>query len=121
MKSSVMEIVDQYFRPEFINRVDDVVVFHPLQCAQIHAIAKIQLAQLKQRLYAHDIGFEISDTALDRLAEAGFYPVYGVRPLKRVIQQQLENTLAQDLLAGEFKAGDIIKVDISGDELVFNA
>jgi ATP-dependent Clp protease ATP-binding subunit ClpB len=120
MKLSVMEIVGQHFRPEFINRVDDVVVFHPLERAQIHAIAKIQLAQLKQRLYAHDIGFEISDAALDRLAEAGFDPVYGARPLKRVIQQQLENTLAQDLLAGRFKAGDTIKVDIDGDELVFN-
>jgi ATP-dependent Clp protease ATP-binding subunit ClpB len=119
MKLSVMEIVSQHFRPEFINRVDDVVVFHPLQRAQIHAIAKIQLAQLKQRLYAHDIGFEISDAALDRLAEAGFDPVYGARPLKRVIQQQLENTLAQDLLGGRFKAGDTIKVDIVDDELVF--
>ena len=120
MKSSVMEIVGQHFRPEFINRVDDVVVFHPLQRAQIHAIAKIQLGHLKQRLHEHDIGFEISDIALDRLAEAGFDPVYGARPLKRVIQQQLENQLAQDLLAGQFKAGDIIKVDIIDDELVFN-
>ena len=120
MKLSVMEIVGQHFRPEFINRVDDVVVFHPLQRAQIHAIAKIQLAQLQQRLYAHDIGFEISDAALDRLAEAGFDPVYGARPLKRVIQQQLENILAQDLLGGRFKAGDTIRVDIVDDELVFN-
>ena len=121
MKLSVVEIVSQHFRPEFINRVDDVVVFHPLERVQIHAIAKIQLAQLKQRLYAHDIGFEISDAALDRLAEAGFDPVYGARPLKRVIQQQLENTLAQDLLGGRFKAGDTIKVDIDDDELVFNS
>ena len=120
MKASVMEIVGQHFRPEFINRVDDVVVFHPLQRDQIHAIAKIQLGHLEQRLADHDIGFEISDAALDRLAEAGFDPVYGARPLKRVIQQQLENKLAQDLLAGHFKAEDVIKVDIVDDELTFS-
>ncbi|MCL4136125.1 UNVERIFIED_CONTAM: hypothetical protein GTU68_038759 [Idotea baltica] len=121
MKSSVMEIVGQHFRPEFINRVDDVVVFHPLQRAQIHAIAKIQLMQLKQRLLEHDMGFDISDAALDLIAEAGFDPVYGARPLKRVIQQQLENTLAQDLLSGHFKAGDKIKVDVQDGLLTFSA
>ena len=121
MKSTVMEIVGQHFRPEFINRVDDVVVFHPLQRQQIHAIAKIQLAHLKQRLLEQDMGFDISDAALDLIAEAGFDPVYGARPLKRVIQQQLENTLAQDLLSGEFIAGDQIKVDVEEGELTFKA
>lgn len=119
MKSSVMEIVGQHFRPEFINRVDDVVVFHPLQREQIHAIAKIQLGILKQRLLEHDMGFEISEAALDLIAQAGFDPVYGARPLKRVIQQQLENTIAQDLLSGEFKAGDTIKVDVKEEALIF--
>lgn len=120
MKAAVMEIVGQHFRPEFINRVDDVVVFHPLQRDQIHAIAEIQLAHLRQRLADRDMGLEVSAKALDLISEAGFDPVYGARPLKRVIQQQLENSLAQDLLSGRFKGGDIIKVDVSADELTFN-
>ncbi|NOQ81028.1 MAG: ATP-dependent chaperone ClpB [Methylophaga sp.] len=119
MKAAVMDVVGQHFRPEFINRVDDVVVFHPLLRDQIHAIAKIQLAHLHARLADRDIGLEVSDAALDLIAEAGFDPVYGARPLKRVIQQQLENSLAQDLLSGNFKAGDTIKVDVTGDSLSF--
>ena len=121
MKAAVMEVVGQHFRPEFINRVDDVVVFHPLLREQIHAIAEIQLAHLHARLADRDIGLEVSDAALDLIAEAGFDPVYGARPLKRVIQQQLENSLAQDLLSGHFKGGDTIKVDIKGDSLSFTA
>jgi len=120
MKAAVMEIVGQHFRPEFINRVDDVVVFHPLQREQIHAIAKIQLEHLHQRLADRDMSLDVSDEALDLIAEAGFDPVYGARPLKRVIQQQLENSLAQDLLSGRFKAGDTIKVTVEDDRLVFN-
>jgi len=119
MKAAVMAIVGQHFRPEFINRVDDVVVFHPLQRDQIHQIAKIQLAHLHQRLTERDIGLTVSDAALDLIAEAGFDPVYGARPLKRVIQQQLENGLAQDLLSGKFVAGDVIKVDVDGEALRF--
>lgn len=118
MKTAVMEIVGQHFRPEFINRVDDVVVFHPLQQAQIHAIAEIQLSQLKQRLLQQELGFEISDAALDNLAQAGFDPVYGARPLKRVIQQQLENQLAEKVLSGQYSAGDTVRVDVADDELV---
>jgi ATP-dependent Clp protease ATP-binding subunit ClpB len=121
MKSAVMDIVGQHFRPEFINRVDDVVVFHPLQRDQIHAIAQIQLIGLKQRLLEHDMGFEITAEALDKIAEAGFDPVYGARPLKRVIQQQIENELAQNLLSGHFKAGDVIKIDLKDDELIFSS
>ncbi len=120
MKAAVMEIVGQHFRPEFINRVDDVVVFHPLQREQIHAIAKIQLQHLHQRLAEKDMSLEVSEEALDLIAEAGFDPVYGARPLKRVIQQQLENALAQDLLSGRFKAGDTITVTVDGDRLVFS-
>jgi ATP-dependent Clp protease ATP-binding subunit ClpB len=119
MKAAVMDIVGQHFRPEFINRVDDVVVFHPLQREQIHAIAKIQLQHLHQRLAERDMGLDVTDEALDLIAEAGFDPVYGARPLKRVIQQQLENALAQDLLSGRFKAGDTITVSVEGDRLVF--
>ena len=120
MKSAVMEIVGQHFRPEFINRVDDVVVFHPLQREQIHAIAKIQLAHLHQRLAERDMSLEVSDEALSFIAEAGFDPVYGARPLKRVIQQRLENNLAQDLLSGRFKAGDTITVTVEDERLIFN-
>ena len=119
MKAAVMDVVGQHFRPEFINRVDDVVVFHPLLREQIHAIAEIQLVHLHDRLAERDIGLEVSDAALDLISEAGFDPVYGARPLKRVIQQQLENSLAQDLLSGRFKAGDNIKVDVEGDALIF--
>jgi ATP-dependent Clp protease ATP-binding subunit ClpB len=111
MKDAVMEIVGQHFRPEFINRVDDTVVFHPLGKDQIRAIARIQIEQLRKRLADRDIGFEISDQALDKLGRAGYDPVYGARPLKRAIQQQLENPLAQKILAGEFGPGDTISVE----------
>lgn len=121
MKNAVMEIVGQHFRPEFINRVDDVVVFHPLQKNQIRAIADIQLAHLRARLAERDMGLELSDAALDMLSEAGFDPVYGARPLKRVIQHELENPLAQALLSGRFVAGHVIKVDVENDELVFTS
>jgi ATP-dependent Clp protease ATP-binding subunit ClpB len=119
MKSAVMETVAQHFRPEFINRVDDVVVFHPLHRDQIHAIANIQLMQLHQRLAERGMGLEVSNSALDLISEAGFDPVYGARPLKRVIQNQLENTLAQDLLSGHYEAGDQIKVDVKEGKLTF--
>ena len=120
MKAQVMEIVGQHFRPEFINRVDDVVVFHPLEREQIRAIADIQLQYLRDRLEERDLSITISDAALDHLGEAGFDPVYGARPLKRAIQTQLENPLAQSLLAGEFGPDDTIEVDMAGDQLVFH-
>ena len=121
MKSAVMEIVGQHFRPEFINRVDDVVVFHPLQKEQIRSIAEIQMAHLRQRLADRDLTLQVSDAALDHIAAAGFDPVYGARPLKRVIQHELENPLAQDLLAGRFSAGQVIKVDLEDEMLTFNS
>ncbi len=120
IKSAVMEIVGQHFRPEFINRVDDTVVFHPLDRAQIHTIANIQVQHLRKRLQAQDIGLELSEQALDKLGEAGFAPVYGARPLKRAVQQYLENPLAQKLLTGEFMAGEVIYVDVRNDDLVFS-
>ncbi len=121
MKNAVMEIVGQHFRPEFINRVDDVVVFHPLQKSQIRAIADIQLEHLRARLAEKEMGLELSDAALDMLSEAGFDPVYGARPLKRVIQHELENPLARALLSGRFVAGQVIKVDVQDEELVFTS
>lgn len=120
MKAAVMEVVGQHFRPEFINRVDEAVVFHPLGREQIRAITEIQIAYLRKRLLDRDMGLEVSHGALDRLGEAGFDPVYGARPLKRAIQQQLENPLAQEILAGVFGPGDVIHVNISGDGLTFS-
>ena len=120
MKIAVMEVVGQHFRPEFINRVDETVVFHPLGREQIRAITRIQVEYLRQRLADRDIGLEITEAALDRLGEAGFDPVYGARPLKRAIQQQLENPLAQEILAGRFASGDVIRVDAAGDGLTFS-
>jgi ATP-dependent Clp protease ATP-binding subunit ClpB len=111
MKDKVMEIVGGHFRPEFINRVDETVVFHPLGQTQIRSIARIQVQHLVQRLADRDIGLEVTDAALDKLGRAGFDPVYGARPLKRAVQQQLENPLAQKLLAGEFGPGDTVSVD----------
>ncbi|MGB1202289.1 MAG: ATP-dependent chaperone ClpB, partial [Alloalcanivorax venustensis] len=119
MKDAVMEVVGQHFRPEFINRVDETVVFHPLARDQLKGIAAIQLDYLRQRLVDRDMGLRLSDKALEKLVEAGFDPVYGARPLKRAIQQQLENPLAQALLKGEFGPGDTIEVDVAGSEMVF--
>ncbi len=120
MKDAVMEVVGSHFRPEFINRIDEVVVFHPLGREQIRAIANIQIDYLRQRLAERDLSLELTDAALDKLGEAGFDPVYGARPLKRAIQHQLENPLAQRILAGEFHPGDTIAVDVEGDQLVFH-
>ena len=119
MKAAVMSIVGRHFRPEFINRVDELVVFHPLGKGQIRIISKIQTDYLRERLEDRGLGLEISEVALDKIGEAGFDPVYGARPLKRVIQHSIENPLAHKILAGEFIAGDIIVVDLRGDELVF--
>jgi ATP-dependent Clp protease ATP-binding subunit ClpB len=114
-----MDIVTQYFKPEFINRIDEVVVFHPLAKEQIRAITRIQIDQLRKRMESREFGLRVSESVLDRLGEAGFDPVYGARPLKRAIQQKLENPLALDILAGKFENGDTVSVDTRGSELVF--
>jgi ATP-dependent Clp protease ATP-binding subunit ClpB len=119
MKAAVMENVGTHFRPEFINRIDEVVVFHPLGREQIRIITDIQIGYLRERLEEREMQLELSEAALDRLGEAGFDPVYGARPLKRAIQQQLENSLAQEILAGHYNPGDLIKVDVEGDKLSF--
>ncbi len=121
MKSAVMEVVGQHFRPEFINRVDEVVVFHPLAREQIRAIADIQINYLRQRLADRDMGMRLTPAALDRLAEAGFDPVYGARPLKRAIQQQVENPLAQEILSGHFGPGDTIVIDVVDGRMAFGS
>jgi len=119
MKEAVMETVVEHFRPEFINRIDEVVVFHPLRRAQIRAITEIQIRNLAERLEAQNITLELTDSALDKLAEMGFDPVYGARPLKRAIQQALENPLAKALLGGEFGPSDTVHVVAGEDGLNF--
>ena len=119
MKASVMGVVQAHFRPEFINRLDEIVVFHALAKDQIRAIARIQIQGLVRRLAERQIVMNVSDEALALLGNVGFDPVYGARPLKRAIQQQLENPLAQKLLAGEFGAGDSVRVAAKGGALVF--
>jgi ATP-dependent Clp protease ATP-binding subunit ClpB len=120
MKAASLEILGQHFRPEFVNRVDDVVVFHPLGREQIRKIVDIQLASLQGRLAERDMGIRLTAAASDRLAEAGFDPVYGARPLKRAIQQQVENPLAEAILRGEFSPGETIVVDADDDGLHFD-
>jgi ATP-dependent Clp protease ATP-binding subunit ClpB len=119
MKAAVMETVGGHFRPEFINRIDDVVVFHPLGREEIRAIAGLQIDILRNRLLERDISLELTDAALDMIGKAGFDPVYGARPLKRAIQSQLENPLAQEILAGRFGPGSTVQVDAEGEQLVF--
>ena len=120
MKDAVMEIVGQHFRPEFINRVDDAVVFHPLDKDEIRQIAAIQLSTLVKRLAEREMKISFADDAMDLLAESGFDPIYGARPLKRAIQQSVENPLANKILSGAFASGDEIKVHVAEGQLVFD-
>src|SRR5258706_7514441 len=119
IKLAVMAEVKTYFRPEFVNRIDEVVVFHALAESNIASIAKIQLKRLEQRLIALEMGFAISDGALAELAKAGFDPVFGARPLKRAIQQQIENPLSKAILEGKFGPKDMVKVSISAGVFTF--
>ncbi len=119
IKSAVMAEVKTHFRPEFINRIDEIVVFHPLDETNIREIARIQLQYLEKRLAAMDMGLEVTDAALREIASVGFDPVYGARPLKRAIQSQIENPLAKAILEGQFGPKDLIKVDARKGEVVF--
>jgi ATP-dependent Clp protease ATP-binding subunit ClpB len=119
MRAAVMEIVQQSFRPEFINRIDDIVVFHPLGTEQIRKIVDIQLAYLRKRLQERNLDIILDETARDLMGEAGFDPVYGARPLRRAIQQQIENPLAQHILRGDFVPGDSIQVSVKDGRLTF--
>ncbi|MCK4106780.1 ATP-dependent chaperone ClpB [Acinetobacter radioresistens] len=120
MRSVVMSAVSHHFRPEFINRIDELVIFHSLKKSQIRGIADIQLERLRSRLAERDMSLTIDDTAFDLLIDAGFDPVYGARPLKRAIQSQVENTLAQKILSGEFQAGDNILIKGEHGHLEFD-
>jgi len=121
VKSSVLEVVSTHFRPEFINRIDELVVFHPLVREQVKGIAEIQLQLLDQRLQDNDLKLEFAEGVLDKLASLGFDPVYGARPLKRAVQTWLENPLAQRVLAGDFSPGDTILVELDGEDIKFTA
>jgi len=120
MKSQVMAEVSHHFKPEFINRIDESVVFHPLAIEQIEKIAQIQLQDLSARLVEQDLSLTVSKQALALIGQAGFDPIFGARPLKRAIQQGLENPLAQKILAGEYSAGTTINLDVENGELVFH-
>jgi len=119
VKLAVMAEVRGHFRPEFINRIDEIVVFHGLDDKHIGSIARIQLQILEQRLKRMDMGMEVTDAALQKIAEAGYDPVYGARPLKRAVQQQIENPLSKLILEGRFGPKDTIRIDADGNELAF--
>lgn len=119
VRTVVMNAVSEHFRPEFINRIDELVVFHALEKDQIRGIADIQLDRLRQRLAERDMRLSVDDSAFDQLIDAGFDPLYGARPLKRAIQQRIENGLAQKILGGEFQPGDTILVKAEAGELIF--
>jgi ATP-dependent Clp protease ATP-binding subunit ClpB len=119
MKAAVMGVVQAHFRPEFINRLDEIVVFRALDKSQIRKIARIQTDYLAKRLAERQLKLTLTDKALDLLGNVGFDPVYGARPLKRAIQQQLENPLAKEILEGKFQPGDTVAVDAAGGHLVF--
>jgi len=116
MKESVMNVVGGHFRPEFINRIDEAVVFHPLSKAQIRGIANIQIDLLRTRLSERELNIELSDDVMDKLTHVGFDPVYGARPLRRAIQQYVENPLAEDILQGKFMPGDVIRAELSANQ-----
>ena len=120
MKEAVLGVVGKHFRPEFINRIDELVVFHPLDQEQIKKIAEIQINRLSKRLAEREYGLALTTEAMDYLAATGYDPVYGARPLKRAIQQYIENPLAQEILAGKFAPGDTITVDCKKEKLLFS-
>jgi ATP-dependent Clp protease ATP-binding subunit ClpB len=119
IKEAVMGEVKNHFRPEFVNRIDEIVVFHALGAAHIRSIARIQLRRLEQRLAERDLALTVTDGALEELAKVGFDPVFGARPLKRAIQQHLENPVAKAILEGRFAPKDVVPVDFRGGRFVF--
>jgi ATP-dependent Clp protease ATP-binding subunit ClpB len=120
IKTAVLGEVKAQLRPEFVNRIDEIIVFHALDEKHIQSIARIQIRQLEKRLAGMDIRMEVSDSALRELAAAGFDPVYGARPLKRAIQQKLENPLARAILEGQFGPKDVIRADVKKGGIVFS-
>jgi ATP-dependent Clp protease ATP-binding subunit ClpB len=121
MKDMLMDVIGNHFRPEFINRIDEIVVFHPLAKEQIKAIASIQLDRLLQRLKDNGFDVSVTEALLDKLAEAGFDPVFGARPLKRAIQSRIEDPLSKAILSGDLQPGKPISLDIEGEQLKFTS
>jgi ATP-dependent Clp protease ATP-binding subunit ClpB len=119
VKMTVMAEVREHFRPEFINRIDEIVVFHALDAKNIGSIAKLQLGILQERLAKLEIGLEISNEALQKIAEAGYDPVYGARPLKRAIQQMIENPLSKLVLEGRYVPKQVVHIEVKEGHLVF--
>ncbi|HLR46004.1 MAG TPA: hypothetical protein VK092_02525, partial [Deinococcales bacterium] len=111
VRSSLMQTLQQHFRPEFLNRIDDIIVFHPLEQEQVMRIARIQLASLRERLADRRITLEVTDGALAQLAASGYDPVFGARPLKRAIQQQVENPLSKRIIEGDIEDGATVTLD----------
>jgi ATP-dependent Clp protease ATP-binding subunit ClpB len=120
MKSRVLEALGHSFRPEFLNRIDDTIIFHSLQKDQLRSIVKIQIARLEKRLLDRKLSLKLAESALDFLANVGYDPVYGARPLKRTIQKELETILAKGILRGDFKEGDTVFVEVQNDHLAFS-
>ena len=119
MQGQVMELLGQSFRPEFLNRIDDTIIFHSLQKSQLRGIIQIQVQRLVKRLAERKVGLSLSDKAIGFIADVGYDPLYGARPIKRAIQRELETTIAKGILRGDFKEGDMITVDVAGDKLSF--
>ncbi|MEO1179283.1 MAG: ATP-dependent chaperone ClpB, partial [Cyanobacteria bacterium J06636_28] len=119
MRSRVMEALRSNFRPEFLNRVDEMIIFHSLQKSQLREIVKLQVKSLEKRLAAQKIGLSLSEEALDFVADIGYDPVYGARPLKRAIQRELETTIAKGILRSDYKGGDTVVVDVENERLMF--
>jgi ATP-dependent Clp protease ATP-binding subunit ClpB len=119
MKNAVLEVVQGHFRPEFINRLDELVVFHPLAKDQIRAIARLQIRHLEKRLAERDLKLEVSEAALDYLGNYGYDPVYGARPLKRAVQSLIENPLAREILEGRYLPGQTVRVGVEAGRVVF--
>jgi ATP-dependent Clp protease ATP-binding subunit ClpB len=120
MKSRVMDALRTSFRPEFLNRVDEIIIFHGLQKSELREIVKLQIARLEDRLEGRKMALQVSEAALNFLAEVGYDPVYGARPLKRAIQRELETQIAKAILRGEFSEGDTICVDVANERLAFS-
>jgi ATP-dependent Clp protease ATP-binding subunit ClpB len=117
MRSRVMDVMRNSFRPEFLNRIDEIIIFHALQKSELREIVKLQIQRLEERLADQKLSLKMSDAALDFLAEIGYDPVYGARPLKRAVQRYLETAIAKAILRGEFKGGDTIFVDVEDERL----
>ena len=121
LKSTMMDVVGQHFRPEFVNRIDELVVFHSLTRDQIEGIANIQIQRLNKRLSENGLSLSLTDDAMKALSEVGFDPVYGARPLKRAIQRSIENPLAEAILSGQYGPGSNIRAVVSGDKIAFES